>query len=161
MIDLERCRAAALRMLRHRFNSESELRLKLRARRFDRETIDETIARLRQEKWLDDERFASAFVRSRQHRGIGSRRIARELGAAGVDRETARAALAENADAEAEVAALIAHYRKRSRVLIRRHGADYLQSADGRNKLAAYLLKQGYDAALVRRVLEEIPPVED
>ena len=101
MTDAERCYAAAIRILGHRFNSVAELRVKLRAKKFEREVIDETINRLRTEKWLDDERFAGAYVRTRQNRKIGPRRIARELAAAGVDQETARNVIAEHADENA------------------------------------------------------------
>ncbi len=48
-----------MRILGYRFNSAAELRLKLRAKNFDKTLIDETIDRLRTEKWLDDERFNS------------------------------------------------------------------------------------------------------
>ena len=161
MTDAERCYAAAMRILGHRFNSVAELRLKLRAKKFEREVIDETIERLRAEKWLDDERFAGAFVRTRQNKKIGSRRIARELAAVGVDRDTAKNVLAEHADEERELADLTALCEKRKRLLIRRHGEAYLETAEGRKKLAAYLLNHGYDAALVQRVIKEIPVVDD
>jgi regulatory protein len=65
MTDFERCYAAALRILNYRFNSEAELRKKLRTKKFEPEDVDATIERLRREKWLDDIRFASAFVRTR------------------------------------------------------------------------------------------------
>jgi regulatory protein len=161
MSDLDRCYAAAMRILGHRFNSVAELRLKLRRKKFENDVIDETLTRLRAEKWLDDERFAGAFVRTRQNKRVGSRRIARELAAAGVDRETAKTALAENADEEREFGDLTALCEKRRRLLIRRHGPEYLETAEGRKKLAAYLLNHGYDAALVQRVIKEIPVVDD
>jgi regulatory protein len=161
MSDLERCYVAALRILKYRFNSEVELRRKLTAKKFERDDIDAAIARLRDEKWLDDERFAGAFVRTRQSKRIGSRRIERELQAAGVDRETARAAIAENQDPEREREDLANQYAKRRRLLIRRHGAAYLETAEGRNKITAYLLKQGYDASLIQSVVKESPVVDD
>lgn len=161
MTEAERCYTAAMRILGHRFNSVAELRLKLRVKKFAAEVIDQTIERLRGEKWLDDERFAGAFVRTRQQKRIGPRRITRELAAAGVDRETARQAVAQNADEERDRESLVALYRKRSRILVRKHGPQYLETPEGRNKLAAYLLNQGYDAALVQSVVKEIPVVDD
>src|ERR1043165_9489689 len=65
------CYVAALRILGYRFNSEAERRRKLRAKRFDDATIAETIEQLRDEKWLEDERFAAAYVRTRVLKGIG------------------------------------------------------------------------------------------
>jgi regulatory protein len=152
---------AALRILGYRFNSESELRRKLRAKRFDAEEIDRTIERLRSEKWLDDDRFAAAFVRTKQNKHHGPRKIARELAAAGVDRESAKKAISENADPEREREDLVALFEKRRRLLIRRHGEAYVSTDEGRRKLAAYLLNQGYDSALVQSVLKETPVVHD
>src|SRR5436305_10468671 len=63
------CYVTALRILGYRFNSEAELRRKLAAKRFDGEEIAETLARLREEKWLDDDRFAAAYVRTRVLKG--------------------------------------------------------------------------------------------
>jgi regulatory protein len=155
------CYETALRILSYRFNSEGELRTKLRAKRFEKGEIDDAIERLRQEKWLDDARFAGAFVRTRRSKRIGPRRIARELQAAGVDEETARTAIRENADPEREREDLAAEYAKRRRLLVRRHGEEYAESPEGRKKLTAYLLKQGYDAALIQSVVKESPVVDD
>ena len=145
------CYLAALRILKYRFNSTAELRRKLRAKQFDRQTIEETLARLRDEKWLDDERYAAAYVRSRVSKNKGRLRIRRELMVAGVDDDTIDQAVGANvnADDERERAALTA--RKRLPILIRRYGKEA-----ARNKLTAYLLKQGYDAALVREIVKEI-----
>src|SRR5438067_1624309 len=92
------CYTAALRILGYRFNSEAELRRKLAAKKFDAPVIAATLDRLRGEKWLDDERFAAAFVRTRLQKQIGRARIRRELMAAGVASEISERALRENAD---------------------------------------------------------------
>lgn len=143
------CYLAALRILNYRFNSEAELRRKLRAKQFDRETIDATLGRLRDEKWLDDVRFAGAFARTRANKKVGRLRILRELQAAGVSEETASRAVLETIDSERETESLRDLAERRARILVRRHGPAYLGTDEGRKKLAAYLLKQGYDSALV------------
>jgi regulatory protein len=146
---------AALRILSYRFNSEAELRRKLRAKKFEEQEIDAAIARLRNEKWIDDARFAGAFVRTRAQKRIGPARIRLELIAAGVERTLAAAAVRENLDPEREREGLTALAAKKLRLLRSRHGADVLSTPAGRKKLAAYLLKQGYDAALVAEVVGE------
>ena len=153
--DLERCYVSALRILNYRFNSVAELKRKLRAKDFADEDIDATLERLRAEKWLDDERFAAAFVRTRQNKKVGARRIARELGAAGVSNDVVKRAIDENADPDRERSDLLALCEKRYRLLERRKGAEYAASAEGRNKLTIYLLNQGYDSALVREIVKE------
>jgi len=147
MTQEQQCYAAALRILGYRFNSELELRRKLQRKKFEKAIIDQTIARLRDEKWLDDERFAGAFVRTRSRKRIGAKRIALELRAAGVDDDVAARAVAENVDPEQE--------RAQIRAIVTRRAAS-LETPQGRNKLASYLLKQGYDAALIADVVGEL-----
>ena len=159
--DLERCYTAALHILNYRFNSEAELRRKLKSKKFEGPLIEETIERLRREKWLDDSRFAAAFVRTKQQKHHGPRKIAMELAAAGVGRDEAKQALQANSNPEREREDAVALFEKRRRMLIRRHGEDYVQTDEARRKLAAYLLNQGYDSALVQSVVKEIPVVDD
>lgn len=161
MSDLDDCYLAAIRILNHRFNSTSELRRKLKAKKFDRTLIEETLVRLNRESWLDDSRFAGSYVRTRQMKKIGPRRIERELQAVGVDQEIVSRVLEENADADREREDLAAACAKRRRILVGRHGEDYLDTTEGRNKLTAYLLRQGYEAALVQTVVKESPVVDD
>jgi regulatory protein len=149
--DLDRCYVSAMRILRYRFNSAAELRRKLRSKGFEREVIDATLTRLANEKWLDDERFAAAYVRTRVLKRKGSRRIRRELMGAGVPDEIIDRAVDENVDSEDEHARALALARKRLPILSRRYAPEVV-----RNKLTAYLLNQGYDAALVRGILKEI-----
>jgi regulatory protein len=154
------CYAAALRILKYRFNSEAELRRKLRGKQFEKDDIDTAVARLQKEKWLDDDRYAAAFVRSRANKRVGQLRIRRELQAAGVSQDSAKQAVAQNVDPDREHEALRELGRKRARMLVRRHGEEYLGTSEGRNKLAGYLLKQGYDAGLVYEALKEITVVD-
>jgi regulatory protein len=151
--DSERAYLAAMRILQYRFNSEAELRRKLKGKGFAADVVDATIERLRGEKWLDDDRFAGAFVRTRQRRRVGPLRIARELAAAGVGKEASAVALRENADPDRDRADALALAEKRLRILLRRHGRP---AEEVRNKLTGWLLNHGYDAALVRDVVAVI-----
>ena len=92
---------------------------------------------------------------------MGPKRIERELQAAGVDREVVKQAVSANDSEERQRADLQAAYEKRRRILVRRHGEDFLDTREGRNKLTGYLLKQGYDAALVYAVVKESPVADD
>jgi len=137
--DLTPCYAAALRILGYRFNSEAELRRKLEAKRFDEAAIAATLERLRQEKWLDDERFAGAYVRTRVRKGIGRLRIRGELRNAGVSEEAAEAALRENGEGEEE--RLRAAYEKLARRI------------DDPRKIAARLQRLGFELSAIRGYL--------
>ncbi len=149
--DLERCNIAAMRILNHRFNSEGELRRKLEMKEFARDVIDTTIDRLRRERWLDDDRFAAAHVRTRVRKGIGLLRIKRELVAAGVEGDTITRALSESLPEHDERAAALVSARKRLAVLRRRD-----DDASIREKLVAYLFRQGYESSLAVDVVREL-----
>lgn len=145
------CYVAAMRILNHRFNSEGELRRKLALKEFAADVVDATIERLRGEKWLDDERFAASYVRTRVRKGYGRLRIKRELSAAGIERETITRALSESVPDHDERAAALVSARKRLAVLRRRDDDALI-----RVKLAAYLVRQGYDSSLALDVVREL-----
>jgi regulatory protein len=147
---------AALRILHYRFNSEGELRRKLRAKKFEAEAIDAAIQRLYKEKWLDDQRFAGAFVRTKASKRLGRRRILRELENIGVSGEAAAQAIAENIDPERERDGLRELCARRARLLVRKHGPEFLATEEGRSKLTAYLLNHGYDMTMVNEALKEL-----
>ncbi len=140
-----------MRILNHRFNSEGELRRKLEMKEFARDVIDTTVDRLRREKWLDDARYAAAYVRTRIRKGIGLLRIKRELIAAGVESDTVAKALDESLPDHDERAAALASAKKRL-VVLRRRDND----ASIRQKLVAYLFRQGYDSSLALDVVREL-----
>jgi regulatory protein len=149
--DSEQCYLAALRILKYRFNSAVELRRKLRSKRFEREVIDATLERLAKEKWLDDARFAAAYVRTRGLSKKGKLRIRSELIRAGVADDVIASAVSENVDAEEERARALALAQRRMPILARKYAPDV-----ARNKLTVYLLNQGYDAALVREIVKSL-----
>ncbi len=155
MNDPDRCYVAALRILNHRFNSVAELRRKLSAKEFDRETIAATIERLDAEKWLDDERFAGLFARARSLKNIGPQRIRRELVAAGVADDIAERAVGENVEPAREREGVTTLCVKKMRMIARRYGTSYLRTDECRKKLAAYLLNHGYGPSLVFHTIDE------
>lgn len=152
----ERAYAVALRILSYRFNSEAELRRKLQAKKFEAADVDETLARLRREAWLDDDRFAASFVRARSAKRLGPLRIRRELGAAGVEDEAIDRALAANTDDETSEAALADLCAKRMRIVARRYGEEYLATEEGRQRVVAYLLRQGYELGDVLSAVKKV-----
>lgn len=156
--ELERCYVAAMRILNYRFNSEAELRRKLAAKKFEAADIDATLARLGDERWLDDQRFAGAFVRTLTRKRIGSRRIVRQLQAAGVSDEVASRAVAENLDPEREREGIEAACRKRIESLRRRHGDEFPASEEGRAKIASWLLARGYEPSLIWESIRSLLP---
>src|SRR5688500_4119256 len=113
---------AALRLLQYRFRSEKELNDRLRQKGYSDDDVQAAMIRLRDEKWLDDRRFAAQFANSQRRRHRGSHRIVRELQALGVDRDDAVSAT--RSEAGEERADLQALAGKRIRVLSRLRGTE-------------------------------------
>ena len=91
---------------------------------------------------------------------MGRGRIKGALRAAGVDSESAARAIRANLDPEKEMEGLKVLCAKRMRMLVRRHGEEFLNTDEGRNKLTFWLLNQGYDAALVQSAIKELEVVD-
>ena len=138
----------SLAALGRRELTERQLRTRLTRRGCAADAIDTAMARLRQERLLDDERAAHAFARTEARvKRRGPLRIQRTLETMGVDRETARSATAAGFDEQSVEAALEA-------ALTRRLRGPIVDSAQAR-RLVSYLVRQGFDlqeaAAAVRR----------
>ena len=127
----------------------------------DKEAIAPVIARLREQNYLDDGKFALDYARQHaQTRRQGRFRIARELRARGVPDRYIEAAL-DAVFAETDEAALV---RKRIERMLGR-----MRSAVDRRKLASVhrsLLRAGFSADLIRSELRafssaEIPSLPD
>lgn len=149
------CYDAALRILAVRAHSARQLRQKLARRSFESDVVEETLHRLQRDGWLDERAFAADVVRSRVRKLHGPRRIERELQAAGLSAEAARSAVREELGNEAADRQLREACEKKLRAMRRRFDDDYLLSDQGRNKLASYLLQQGYEASGVIDAVDE------
>ncbi len=103
--------ADAVRLLRHRLRSTAELRGRLQEKGYAEATIEACLTRLAAAGFLDDRRFAVAFVRDGvQLQRRGSARLRRELRAKGVAEDCIDEALALElpVEREAELAEAVA-----------------------------------------------------
>ncbi|XXY18404.1 regulatory protein RecX [Sorangium sp. So ce216] len=148
----------ALRLLSFRARSARELEKRLIEKGEPREHVTAAIQRLCANGLLDDARFAEAKARS----GIvgkprSRRRIEQDLARKGVARDVADAAIrqvmADEGTDELAVAERAA--RKKLRTLAR------LEPAEQRQKLYAFLARQGYAPDVVRRALRAVMDVRD
>jgi regulatory protein len=147
---------AAVAMLARRPRSEREVRQRLRRRKFEPELVEQTMARLRSAKLLDDAEYARVFTEARDRQSPrGSRLIARELRASGVDAAIADSAASAVSDDDAA-------YRLASR---RRRSLAALDRDAFRNRLGGYLQRRGFDwdtcRATVERCWREREPAVD
>ena len=130
----------ALKMLARRELSEFQVRQRLARNGHDLSAIDLAVARLKDERSLDDERVASAIARTQTGvRGRGKRRVLQEIAAAGIAASIASRAVDEvfqELDSDTLLSASIAkRLRGRERI------------ADDREfqRLFRYLTAQGFD----------------
>ena len=146
-------RQRALRRLARRDHSEAELRRALARNGFATDVIDATLARLRSEKYLDDEGFASRFARSRvAHHGLGRNRVRQALRARGVSRAIIEKGVAEALQDVSETEALDSLARRYWRQHVRDEPLQRIR------KLWVFLLRRGFPAGLVRDRLAGLWP---
>ncbi|HEU4885698.1 MAG TPA: regulatory protein RecX [Longimicrobium sp.] len=162
LLELERrdrgwqARQAALNLLSVRPRSAAELARRLRMKGYEPEVGEEVVARLRELGMIDDAAFAGSLVRDRVRlKPQGAHRLANELRAKGVDDETARTAIRETMEGE----------QTDERELARRAAAKWRprageEPARARRRLHGYLARRGFDAEVIREVLDEAAPDE-
>ncbi|MDR7520849.1 MAG: regulatory protein RecX [Armatimonadota bacterium] len=135
----QRARAAALRLLERRLRSRAELIAALRRRGFDRETIVAVMTELHRAGWIDDARFARAWVRDRMAlRPSGPRRLRAELLARGVAPAIVAEAIAAELPEGAEEALALEQARGRLRRL------QGLPPDVARRRLGMWLQRRGF-----------------
>jgi regulatory protein len=145
---------AAINGLSRRAYSVYEMRTYLERRAEDKEIVRPILDRLKQHKYLDDERYARQFVRQRTEiRKQGAFRIARDLRSRGVPDRHIEAALAERAAESDEGAVVRARLARRIKNL--RGPLDERRTASIYNSL----LRAGFAADTIRRELRAMAKV--
>ena len=137
---------SALYYLGYRPRSEAELKRRL-ARQYDETIVGETVAKLREYGYLDDQAFAQFWAESRTSFSPRSSRMIRwELRRKGVDDETAAEAVAGIDDEEEAYRAA----QKKARTL---RMADY----DTFNqRLGGFLQRKGFGFGVAKRVVNRL-----
>ena len=146
----DRAYVAGLTLLARRELAEAQLRRRLARRKFEADDIDAAVARLREEKAIDDRRTALACARTElrvKHRGRA--RVVRQIESLGIARDLAR-------EAVAEVFGEIDERELLEQALDRRlrHGMKLTDPAVFR-RLHRYLLGQGFDSERVITLLRQ------
>jgi len=152
-------RDRALNLLSFRDRSRRELERRLRQAGFEDDDVGEALDGLARVGLVDDARFARAVVELEAGRRLSGRRVVESrLVAKGVDRESARAAMAELDDPGAE--------RARAEELARGRAARMagLPSDAAYRRLVGFLARRGYAPSLCRDVARRalaVDPVDD
>ncbi len=136
-VSAQRALDLAYRYLGRRDRTVVEMRRHLEGKRVEPELIDETIAELLEQRYLDDARYAQRFAEDRRTLDSwGVDRIEQRLIAVGVDRADIAAALAAQ-PAEAELDAAVE--------LLRRKLREPPSDDRSREKALGMLVRKGYE----------------
>ena len=138
---------AAVRYLAGRPHTVAEIHRHLRTKKFDAETIEHAIDRLRAQRYVDDEAFARWWIEQRERfKPRGDRALRTELMQKGVARDVIETVLGERPpDADVELAK-----RALSRPLTR---WTTLEPQERKRKIHAYLVSRGFDYATIESVM--------
>jgi regulatory protein len=138
-----------LKMLGRRELSEQQVRQRLARKHYSQDDIDGAIARLREERAIDDRRVAEAIVRTETGvRKRGRVRVRVQLERAGIATETAKAAIVSIFDAIDDDRLLESSLRKRLR------GREAIADEREFARLFRYLIGQGFDSDRVMKALK-------
>ncbi len=156
---------AAIKILMRRAHSVHEMKKALERRCEDASLVKNVMARLKQNGYIDDARYANQFARQRtESRKQGKFRVARDLRARGVPDRHIEAALQEVVKVTDEVALVRQRIERKLRAL---RGPDATRKLDDKKLASIYrsLLRSGFSADVIRRELrsmtrEEVPDVE-
>jgi regulatory protein len=134
------------RYLGYRDRTVLEVRRHLESKRVEPDTIEQTVAELGEQGYLDDARFAQLFVEDRRALDHwGNERIERKLLAAGVAAELVAAALAGSDTEESQFDAALA-------VLSRRFPTPPESDRD-RDRALGFLVRKGYELEVAYDVI--------
>ncbi|MGC4932694.1 regulatory protein RecX [Gordonia sp. DT30] len=145
----------ALRLLGVRARSRTEMQDRLSRRGFDAEAVTDVMMRLDSAGLLDDEDFATEWVRSRHaHSARGRLALRHELKAKGVDATTIESALSE-IDPDDERAAARRLVDKKITVRVMEEIDDRAERERHFRRLVAMLVRRGYPQSLALDVVGE------
>jgi regulatory protein len=140
-----------LKMLARRELSEAQIRQRLARKQHASEDVDAAIARLRDERALDDVRVAEAIARTETSiRRRGKLRVRMQIARAGISNAIARRAIDDVFGALDDDALLEASLNKRLR------GRTALADDRERQRLYRYLIAQGFESDRVLRRLGQL-----
>lgn len=144
-------RATALRLLNRRLRSRTELAAALRRRGTSGAVLQTLLAELTHAGWIDDARFARAWVADRLAlRPGGRRRLKAELIAKGIARDLADETIGAMLTPQAEEELALAQAGGRWRRLQR------LPPPVARRRLAGWLQRRGFGQPAIARALRNL-----
>lgn len=142
----------ALNIIARRLHSSKELKTKLLQKYRNSEYIDEVITYLTENRYLDDEKFATEFIEEKSRLKLwGSRKIAAELKKRGITESSINDRLLNGHLADYQDNLKTAGQKKLRNLLARKTPPDKIKT-----KLISYLISKGFDYDDIKGSLQEI-----
>jgi len=152
-LESEALYAYGLRALERRALTEVELRTRLKMRAADAEDVESVIERLRSIGYVDDERTAESFARSRkEYSSLGKRRVLNDLRRRGIDESTAERIVIDSYSDCDEVELIRTYLRRRLGRRLEAKVADPKETA----RLYRALQRAGFHSDKIGEVLRRI-----
>ena len=131
----------AYRYLNRRDRTEAEVRRHLSAKGVEASAVEDAVASLRDDGYVDDARYARLFAEDKRNlEGWGSERIRNALASREIDRELIDDAIAAGGETDTEL--------DRALEILRRRFPSPPQERRDRERALAVLLRKGYDSEL-------------
>lgn len=148
--EISKAKTIAFRFLKVRERSVVELRQKLMLKKISEKAIDQTIDFLLAKKFLDDRAFARNWIRYRQGRPFGQRRIQLELRQKGVDEGIITEELSSAFDGIDQIGMLTDMAARRAS----RYQDD--DPVKRKRKVFDFLARRGFNLDAIKRAIKNI-----
>jgi regulatory protein len=149
---------SAFNLLSRRMHSVRELETKLKKKKYSGESIESALKELVKNKYLDDEKFASEFIKEKiRSKKIGEQKLKAELLKRGIKGDIIERALDANADKDDIERNALAVAEKKMRSLAYKN----LEKRKLKEKIFAFLLSKGYTFELAKNVADKLIQSED
>lgn len=135
----------ALKFLSYRQRSTKEIYEYLKKKEYSDDQINETIQKLNEYKFLNDEEFAKTFTNSRQIKGKSKRTIAFELKLKGVNKDVSEKTLEESQE---DIKTASEYIEKR------KHQFEKLDPEKRKKRIISRLQSRGYNWDVISEILE-------
>jgi len=146
----EKAKNYAFLLLKFRPRSEREITWRLKKKKFDPEIISQTVAFLKEKKFIDDNYFASAWIESRLKRPLGLRRIRQELAAKGIAKEIIDSEIGRIKENYSEDGVIKGLALKKFKTL------KGLDPQKAKSRVFAYLVRRGFSPQTVMDTLNQL-----
>jgi regulatory protein len=149
--DLAWVKYRAMQILNRRIISERDLRIKLSAERRSAAVVSEVLTQLKEYGFVDDLKYAGAYIRSQLSRGAKSKLyLKKKLWEKGINAEIALTAMNQELEEYDETGAVIELARKKYKTL------QKLPPDKAKNRLISYLKGRGFGWDTIRATLENV-----